>query len=66
MNPAEAVQAFNDLGARYALGIHFGTFQLTDEAHDAPEAALQQALQAGGLAGERFRTLDNGGAWDVP
>ena len=66
MNPAEAVQAFTDLEACYALGIHFGTFQLTDEAHDAPVAALQRALQASGLSGERFRTLENGGAWNVP
>ncbi len=36
MNPAEAVQAFCDCGAEFALGHHYGTFQLTDEAIDAP------------------------------
>ena len=36
MNPAESVQAFIDCGAELALGHHYGTFQLTDEAIDAP------------------------------
>ena len=40
MNPAESVQAFHDSGAELALGHHYGTFQLTDEAIDAPEQAL--------------------------
>ncbi len=40
MNPAEAVQAHRDLGARQSVGMHFGTFQLTDEAIDAPLRAL--------------------------
>jgi L-ascorbate metabolism protein UlaG (beta-lactamase superfamily) len=40
MNPAEAVQAFQDCGVEFALGHHYGTFQLTDEAIDAPLQAL--------------------------
>ena len=40
MNPAEAAQAHQDLGARQSIGMHFGTFQLTDEAIDAPPRAL--------------------------
>ena len=40
MNPAEAVQAFTESGAEFALGHHYGTFQLTDEAIDAPGQAL--------------------------
>ena len=57
MNPAEAVQAFIDCGAKRALGHHYGTFQLTDEAIDAPLVALAEALQAAGIAPERFRAL---------
>ena len=49
MNPAEAVQAFIDCGAELALGHHYGTFQLTDEAIDAPLIALADALQAAGI-----------------
>ena len=60
MNPAEAVQAFIDCGAERALGHHYGTFQLTDEAIDAPPTALADALKLARIAPERFRTLRPG------
>jgi len=60
MNPAESVQAFIDSGAEFALGHHYGTFQLTDEAIDAPLIALAEALQTAGIAPERFGTLRPG------
>jgi L-ascorbate metabolism protein UlaG (beta-lactamase superfamily) len=60
LNPAEAVQAFRDCGAEVALGHHYGTFQLTDEAIDAPTIALAEALQAAGVAPEQFRALRPG------
>jgi L-ascorbate metabolism protein UlaG (beta-lactamase superfamily) len=56
MNPAEAVQAFVDCGAEQALAHHYGTFQLTDEAIDAPLIALDAALMAAGISPERFHT----------
>ena len=56
MNPAEAVQAHQALGARRSVGMHFGTFQLTDEAIDAPLIALQAAKDAAHLADEAFVT----------
>jgi len=60
MNPAEAVQALIDCGAELALGHHYGTFQLTDEAIDAPLLALAEALKAVGIPPARFRTLRPG------
>lgn len=65
MNPAESVQAFVDSGAEFALGHHYGTFQLTDEAIDAPVAALADALRDAGIAPERFRTLRPGQVWQL-
>ena len=59
MNPAEAVQAHIDLGARRSVGMHFGTFQLTDEAMEAPGAGLAAASAAHGL-GDAFGVLDFG------
>ena len=44
VDPAEEVQIFEDLNAKYAIGINWGTFQLTDEARDATRQDLGQAL----------------------
>jgi L-ascorbate metabolism protein UlaG (beta-lactamase superfamily) len=60
MNPAEAVQAFLDCGAETVLASHYGTFQLTDEAIDAPLIALTDALKLAGIPRERFRALKPG------
>jgi L-ascorbate metabolism protein UlaG (beta-lactamase superfamily) len=65
MNPAEAVQAFIDCGAEFAMAHHHGTFQLTDEAIDAPTLALKDARAAAGIAPERFRMLRPGEVWEV-
>jgi L-ascorbate metabolism protein UlaG (beta-lactamase superfamily) len=54
MNPAEAVQAHLDLGARRSVGMHFGTFQLTDEAIDAPLEALGEALREAAISPGTF------------
>ncbi|MDE8345491.1 MAG: MBL fold metallo-hydrolase [Acidocella sp.] len=60
MNPADAVQAFQDLGARRAVGMHFGVFQLTAESIDAPLHDLQAARAASGVAAAAFFSLDVG------
>jgi N-acyl-phosphatidylethanolamine-hydrolysing phospholipase D len=57
MNPREAVQAHRDLGARRSLGIHWGTFPLTDEALDQPPRDLDAARRAAGVAEADFFTL---------
>jgi L-ascorbate metabolism protein UlaG (beta-lactamase superfamily) len=65
MNPEESVKAFLDCGAEYALGHHFGTFQLTDEPYDAPLAALDEARRAAGISADRFRALYPGQFWEL-
>jgi L-ascorbate metabolism protein UlaG (beta-lactamase superfamily) len=65
MNPEESVQAFVDSGAELALGHHYGTFQLTNEAIDAPLQALAAARAAAGVAPETFRVLRPGEAWEL-
>jgi L-ascorbate metabolism protein UlaG (beta-lactamase superfamily) len=44
-DPAEAIQIAIDTGAQHLLGIHWGTFQLTDEPWDEPPTLLKSAMQ---------------------
>jgi L-ascorbate metabolism protein UlaG (beta-lactamase superfamily) len=60
MNPAEAVQAHQDLGSTRSVAMHFGTFQLTSEGIDEPLRALDAALDARGIPREAFRALEFG------
>jgi L-ascorbate metabolism protein UlaG (beta-lactamase superfamily) len=60
MNPAEAVRAHQDLGSRQSIGMHFGTFQLTAEAIDQPQADLKRALSECGIPESEFVTLEEG------
>jgi N-acyl-phosphatidylethanolamine-hydrolysing phospholipase D len=56
-NPAEAVQIHLDLAASQSIGIHWGTFQLTDESLDEPPRALAAAARAHGLADDAFTVV---------
>jgi L-ascorbate metabolism protein UlaG (beta-lactamase superfamily) len=60
MNPSDAIKALADCGAAQALAHHHGTFQLTDEAIDAPAMALQAALDEAKLPTETFAVLKPG------
>jgi len=60
MNPEEAVRAHLDLHARASVGMHFGTFQLTDEAIDEPLRALERARAERGVTTDAFRVLGFG------
>ena len=57
MNPADAVAAFELLGAKRALGHHWGTFKLTNEGIEHPARHLSTALAEKGIAPERFVAL---------
>jgi L-ascorbate metabolism protein UlaG (beta-lactamase superfamily) len=60
MNPSDAVKALADCGAEQALAHHHGTFQLTDEAIEAPATALHAALDEAGISREKFVALKPG------
>ena len=60
MNPAEAVQAHLDLGARRSVAMHFGTFQLTPEGVDEPVQELTKALRERGVPAGEFRPAEVG------
>ncbi len=63
LTPAESYRVFLDLGARFFLGMHWGTFDLTDEALDAPPRELRRALPPGE---DRVGVLALGETWIVP
>lgn len=66
MNPEEAVRTYLDCGAEFALAHHHGTFQLSDEAIDAPARDLAAARTAAGISAQRFRVPAPGEVWTLP
>ena len=65
VDPAEAVRILRDVEARHALGIHWGTFQLTDEAREAPRLGLATALSAVSISPRRFAAAAPGSVYDL-
>jgi L-ascorbate metabolism protein UlaG (beta-lactamase superfamily) len=63
MNPAESVATHREVGSKRSVAMHWGTFQLTDEARDAPLAALAAARVAAGLTEDEFRVLEPGASF---
>lgn len=63
INPEEAVQVFRDLGAKRAMGIHWGTFKLTMEPMAEPATRLEAELAKAGISPDRFRALRHGEDW---
>jgi L-ascorbate metabolism protein UlaG (beta-lactamase superfamily) len=59
-DPAEAVTIHRELGAKLSLAMHWGTFQLTDEAREAPVQALAAACAASSVPAADFRALAPG------
>src|SRR6185369_9371545 len=49
LDPEEAVQAAVELGVEHALGVHYGTFDLTDEPLDEPPRRFHAAARGRGL-----------------
>jgi N-acyl-phosphatidylethanolamine-hydrolysing phospholipase D len=66
VNPAEAVQIHRDLHAKRSVGVHWGTFNLTDESLDQPPKDLAIALQANDLTEQDFFLLKIGETRTLP
>ena len=65
VDPEESVRMFEDVDAGQALGCHWGTFRLTDEAIDEPPKRLAVALERAGIAPERFRAARPGEVLEI-
>jgi len=57
LNPDEAVQTHLDLGAKRSMGIHWGTFELTDEALDQPPKDLAASKDRRHITDDEFFLL---------
>ena len=64
LNPAECVTAFEQLGARWLLPIHWGTFRLGDEPVYLPPEELRQGMADRGLA-DQLLVLAHGDNWEL-
>ncbi len=60
VDPAGAVKIHQDLGAKFSLGVHWGTFELSDESLDEPPRALSMARVEAGVPAERFFVMKVG------
>ena len=66
INPADAVQVMLDLGAKQAMGVHWGTFMLTQEAFDQPPRDLAAGLRQRGLGDDLVWLLRHGETRAIP
>ena len=60
LNPEEAIQAALDVQAQRVVGMHFGTFDLTDEPLDEPPRRFHAEADRRGREAERVWTLNIG------
>ena len=60
VNPEEAVNIHRDIGARRSLGVHWGTFQLTDEPLDQAVTDLEIARRKFAMKDSDFFVVRHG------
>lgn len=65
MNPEEAVRAFQEMRCRRAVGMHWGTFPLTDEPMREPVLRLGKALLERKITPQAFVAGGVGDVWIV-
>jgi len=65
VDPEEALQAFEDLGARTFVAMHWGTFKQSDEPLDEPPVRLEAERGRRGIAPDRVRVLAVGETLEI-
>ncbi len=66
LGPEDAVRAHLILKPELSVGIHIGTFRLSDEGINTPAQQLEQALREHGIDPKEFIALDFGETVSVP
>ena len=59
MGPDEAFKVFQELGSKWLVPMHYGTFRLSFEDMDEPPRWLQQLARQNGRA-DNLRLLEEG------
>ncbi len=65
INPEEAVSIHQHLGAALSVGMHWGSFQLTDEPMDEPPQRLATALTQQGISADKFIVMEHGEVLEI-
>ena len=60
VDPEQAVKIHQDLHAEYSVGMHWGTFRLTDEDMDEPPQRLAAARDSAGIPPDQFFVMQHG------
>ena len=60
LNPAEAVMVHQDVRSQQSIGMHWGTFVLTEESLAEPPLFLEKVLQEKNITSDKFITLKIG------
>ena len=66
ITPDQAVQAHRDLSVRRTIGMHWGTFILTDEPFLEPPRRLRESAARAGLSAEEVLVLEHGETLVLP
>lgn len=66
VDPAQALQIHRDVGARQSIGIHWGVFELADDALDEPPRVLVAARDAAGIPEQAFSVFRIGETRRLP
>ena len=64
-DPAEAVRIATDIGTQNLLGIHWGTFPLTDEPWDEPPRLLESVIRSPAAASICAQAMRAGDIWET-
>jgi L-ascorbate metabolism protein UlaG (beta-lactamase superfamily) len=66
IDPAQAVQLHRELRSRHSFAIHWGAFELADDALDAPPEVLTESLAEQGVDAASFHVMRTGARLDLP
>jgi L-ascorbate metabolism protein UlaG (beta-lactamase superfamily) len=62
MSPEQSLQAQSDLGATHFVGMHWGTYDLSDEPIEAGPALVQSIAAERGIGSEHLHVISPGGS----